>query len=351
MILPVKTVAIDCRFAHLSVGIGRYTREIVAHLLQCKDAIAYVLIVLPEGEAWAQSLPGSPRIVLSRSPHYSLREHFEIPRLLRSAGVDLLFSPHFTTPFRCPVPAVITVHDLILHRFPNRAHPLKRFVYRSFFRRSVRRARRVIAVSRFTAAELQSTAGDAAVRKTKVILEGVSPEFVHRSSEEQDAVLQTYGISKPFFLYVGNAKQHKNVQFLIDAFGRISPSPLQLLLVMGGKEAASVRLREGVRYLPHVRDEHLPALYSAATAFVTASLYEGFGLTIAEAAACGCPVIATNRGAIPEVAPPDAVLLPPELEAFAEAMRHPPVTSTPRMFSWKDAAGKTVEVLRQALGS
>ncbi len=344
----MPTIAIDCRFAHLPVGIGRYTRELVTELLKREDNIQYVLIVLPEGEAWADALPHSPRIVVAHASHYSLREHFELRRILKDVHPDLFFSPHFTVPYFCPVPSVVTIHDLILHRFPNRAHPLRRLAYRALFSRSVRRARRVIAVSAFTAMELQKVYDGPVAEKLTVIPEGISPEFVHRSSEEQEGALRAYGISKPFFLYVGNAKQHKNVKLLIDAFTRIDRNDAQLILVMGGKEAASVRLRDGVRYLPHVKDEHLPALYSAATAFVTASLYEGFGLTIAEAAACGCPIIATRCGAIPEVAPPDAVLLPPEIGAFAEAMKKPPVTSSPRQLFWKDAAEKTVEVLKDA---
>ncbi|MFA6038980.1 MAG: glycosyltransferase family 1 protein [Candidatus Peribacteraceae bacterium] len=343
-------VIIDCRFAHLPVGIGRYTREIVSHLVRKDGAMRYVLIVLPEGEQWARSL-SSCQTVVARAKHYSFREQWELPRLIRNAGGDLLFVPHFNAPLRCPVPFVVTVHDLILHRYPNGASPLRRIAYRFLFAQALRRASRIIAVSAFTAGELRSLYGEQVADKTAVVREGVAGAFHRRGEEEQEAVLKRYGIRKPFFLYVGNAKEHKNVPLLLDAFARLSPTPSSLVLVLAGPEAGRIRVREGVMVLPGVPDEHLPALYSAADAFVTATRYEGFGLPVAEAAACGCPVIAANAGAIPEAAPEGTVLLPHTVDAFTQAMRNPPAALPPRMLSWEAAAEETGRVLLDVIRS
>lgn len=344
-------IGIDCRFASSPHGLGRYTREIVAHLLKRDDPFDYVLFVSPDALPWARSLPGSPTIVPFLAAHYSMSEHWVLPRKLRAAGIDLLFSTHFNVPLRCPVPFVVTIHDLILHRFPNSASFLKQRAYRLLMRHAVLRARGLIAVSRFTASEIGETYGSAAAKKVTVIGEGVDSSFRSRTREEQDAVLSRYQLTRPFFLYAGNAKEHKNVQMLIDAFAQAAIPGATLALASRGKETNTLNMKENVRLLPNVADEDLPALYSAAAAFVTASLYEGFGLPIAEAGACGCPVIATNRGSIPEVAPPGSVLLEPTVEAFAEALRHPPTPQeTSSRWRWDTAAEETVNVLKQALG-
>ncbi len=348
--LPVNAVAIDCRFAHLPVGLGRYTREIVHHLAQREDGLRYVLIVLPAGEQWAGSQQRCTVLTASAQP-YALREQWELPRLVRRAKAGLLFVPHFNAPLSCPVPFCLTIHDLILHRYPNRASFPRRIAYRFLFSRAVRGAQRIVAVSRFTAAELRALYGEEVSVKVSVVHEGVAPAFHPKSEEEQEAVLRRYGIRKPFFLYVGNAKEHKNVPLLLDAFSRLSPTPSSLVLILVGSEAKRIRVREGVKVLPGVPEEHLPALYSAATAFVTASRYEGFGLPVAEAAACGSPIITTAAGALPEVAPEGTMFLPSTVDAFTKAMENPPAPLPPRAFSWERAAEETAGVLRRCLGT
>lgn len=348
----MTTIGIDCRFAATESGLGRYTRELVAHLLRRDDALRYALFVRDPSEPWLASLPPSPRSSLhtTRSPHYSLSEQLRFPLSIRSAGADFFFSPHFNVPLLCPVPFVVTVHDLILHRFPNEASPLRRIAYRTVMQHAVARARAVIAVSRFTGDEICGAYGERVRSKIAVISEGVSEQFRRRPQAECAAVLAKHGLPAAFFLYVGNAKQHKNVQTLIDAFAAAGDPQAHLVLVTGGGEASRLRLRERVRLLPDVDDADLPVLYSAARAFVTASLYEGFCLPVAEAAACGCPIVATRRGAIPEVAPPGALLVEPTIEALARALRAPPLEAAERRNgSWSDAAEQTAAVLAAAL--
>lgn len=275
-----------------------------------------------------------------------------LPGILRRTKADLLFSPHFNVPLSCPIPFVTTIHDLILHRFPNRSSPLRQWAYQFLMKRSALLARSIIAVSNFTASEIRQIYDQEIASKITVIPQGVGEQFRPASHEEQDRVRKTYALAKPFFLYVGNAKEHKNVSGLIEALRLLQDSTLDLVLVTGGREAESLTLSEGIRWIPSVPDADLPALYSAARAFVTASLYEGFGLPIAEAAACECPVIASNRTAIPEVAPPDAILLEPTVDAFTEAMRSAPSRRQPvPQRSWVDAAAKTADVLAAALRS
>ncbi|TSC57568.1 MAG: group 1 glycosyl transferase [Candidatus Peregrinibacteria bacterium Greene0416_19] len=348
----MKTVGIDCRFASTRSGLGRFTRELVTHLLRRDDPWRYVLFARNPHEEWLHELrPARCQLQAASFPHYSLSEQLRFPRMIYSARIDLLFSPHFNVPLLSPVPTVVTIHDLILHRYPNEAPLRRRLAYRFLFRSAVRRARRVLCVSQFTADELCAIEGEELRPKITVTLEGVSPRFHPLRPDDCQPVLRRYGIRESFFLYVGNAKQHKNVQMLIDAYASLRDPSTSLVLVTGGKETSRLRLVDGVRLVDAVSDEDLPALYSAARVFVTASLYEGFCLPLAEAAACGCPIIGTRRGAIPEVAPPGALLVDPTLEAMSAALASPPpaAPAPERKWTWEAVAEHAARVLGQCL--
>ncbi len=345
----MKTIAIDCRFAALPVGLGRYTREVTTALLR-RGGFRFVLLVKSCDEAWIpRDVSRPPAIIEAPFPHYGVAEQLRLPGLIRDAHADLLFSPHFNVPLRATVPVVVTIHDLILHRYPNAASAFKRAAYRFMMRSAVKKAERVIAVSGFTAGELAAVYGPDIAAKTTVVHEAVSPSFAPAPSSRQADVRARYGLEKPYFLYVGNAKQHKNVQMLIDAYSALRDPSQELVLVTGGREAGSLRLVPGVSRIAGVPDDDLPALYSAARCFVSASLYEGCGLPVLEAHACGCPGIVTDRASFPEEAPPGTALIAPTIDAFAAAMREPPAwkpAATKR--SWDDVAAETAEVFSGA---
>lgn len=332
----MQKILIDCRFAALHVGLGRYTRELVTHLYKQSSSNQYVLLVRNQQEEW---IPKDAQTVEADIPHYSLQEQTVLPKIIRLSGADLFFCPHFNVPFFCPVPFIVTVHDLILHRYPNHASLLKRIAYHCIIGNAVRKAKSIVAVSNFTAQELSQVYGSSIAKKTIVIHEGVSDIYHPLYEKVIEVVLQKFAITRPYFLYVGNAKEHKNVQILIDAFHDANLHEADLLLVSGGPEAASLTLGANVRILPSVSDRDLPALYSGANALVTASLYEGYCLPVAEALACGCPVIASNRTVIPETADGHAMLIEPTREAFAKAFLHPPTDRARYVVgTWEKAA-------------
>lgn len=345
-------IGIDCRFAATNSGLGRYTREFVKHLLKRGDNIVYVLFVHSTEESWLKQLqkPSTFNLQPATARHYSLAEQVRLPSLIKRASLDLYFAPHFNVPFRCSVPFVVTIHDLILHRYPNQAGAFKRAAYRMLMRNAVTKARSIVAVSKFTAKELSDVYGEKVRSKTTVIYEGVSDSFYPRSTQEQEQIRRKYHIERPFFLYVGNAKEHKNVQMLIDAFSNLSDPNVELILVTSGKEAAALTPTNGVRCIEHLSDEDLPALYTAARAFVSPSLYEGFGLPILEAQACGTPIIAVRSSSVPEVAGPNALLVEPTIEQFTAALRNPPRASgSSQKWSWDEAAAATASLLRRAI--
>ncbi|HLD71038.1 MAG TPA: glycosyltransferase family 1 protein, partial [Candidatus Peribacteraceae bacterium] len=333
----MRRIGIDCRFASVPAGLGRYTRELVQELTKHPN-IHFVLFVRSKSEDWIPR-SGSVKIVETTIPHYSLSEQFLFPSLIKAEQLDLFFAPHFNVPLMVPCPFVATIHDLILHRFPNEASPLKKLAYRVLMRACMRRSKALIAVSEFTASEIQSFYGPQARIKTVVIPEGINPDFKAPAPDVIETVKRKYHLTKPFFLYVGNAKQHKNAQLLLKAFQVLGDTSKELILVTGGKEAKHLRLPSGARILSAVPDSELPALYASALCFVTASLYEGFCLPLLEARACGCPVIACNLSAIPENAGPDAVLIKPTIDALIEAMRSPPKRSEAELLpDWKEGA-------------
>lgn len=294
-------------------------------------------------------------------PHYSLKEQFALPRIIKSSGIDLLHVPHFNAPLNCPVPFVVTIHDLILHKYPNEASCLKRMAYKLLIRNAVKKSKHIIAVSNYTADEIAKTYGKQVREKISVIYEGVSPEFrpVTPLRPATHSLRRGYAgqASKPFILYIGAAKQHKNVQTLIDA----CPDDMTLVLVTGGKEVAKLHPRSNTRIMENVSNEELPSLYSCATCFVTASLEEGFGLPALEAMACGCPVVASNRASLPEICGSHAVLVEPTVEGIRDGINEQCKMNNEQLrgelvlyagsFSWEKMAEETIKIYQRTLGS
>ena len=347
----MKRIGIDCRFAGIPCGLGRYARELASALLARDDAVEYVLIVRSNTEEWLSELPGKPSIVEFPHPHYSFAEQLRLPLLLQTLRLDLFFAPHFNVPVACPVPYVVTIHDLILHRFPNQASLIKQAAYRFLLRAVVRRAAQIITISDFVQDELVHVYGSCIQTKATRVYEGVDPRFTPSSDQGVKRMHNSYNLNTPYYLYVGNAKQHKSVQDVVRAFTELPSSDAELILVCGGKEAADLQLPEGVRILRNVPDTDLPALYTGAICFVTASKYEGFCLPAAEARACGCRIVATDNTAIPEAAGPHATLVPPGnisqlTQALQSARTASPVASE-RPFTWEETAKQTAAILLQ----
>lgn len=340
-------IAIDCRFASLPVGIGTYTRSLIPRLIEHLSGHHIVLLVRGN-ERWQKDLPNHVTYVTIRAKHYSLLEHFEIPFRLKQVSADLFFCPHFNVPFRCPCPFVTTVHDLILHTYPNQASFHKIFAYRKLMKYAVTHARKIIAVSSFTARSVEKEYGCG--NRLSIVHEGVDKEFSRPSEDACARTLAKYKLQPGYFLYVGGSKEHKNVQLLIDVHAHLNRGT-QLVLVTCGKESRELELRGNVKLICDVGYRELMALYGKARCFVTVSKYEGFCLPVLEARACGCPVIASNVTAIPEVAGPNTVLIPPTRDELRTALKIPPTQSDPvdPKYNWEDAASKTADILLSAL--
>jgi glycosyltransferase involved in cell wall biosynthesis len=267
--------------------------------------------------------------------------------------------------------SVVTLHDLAFLLYPGTHTPASRAYYAATGE-SVRRAQRVVAVSQRTASDAVRLLGVDPAR-VRVVYEAAGPEFAPRPREALLPLAARLGIpiDRPYLLFVGTLEPRKNVPLLLDAFARVRSSIDAHLVIVGARgwldePIFAAHARSGVADAAHfvgwLDEADLAVLYSHAGVLVLPSLYEGFGLPVLEAMACGAPVVSSNAGPLPEVAGDAAVLLPP-VDATLWADTLVSILSQPRraadlrarglaraaQFSWDRAALATREVYREAL--
>lgn len=218
------------------------------------------------------------------------------------------------------VPMVATVHGMASLHVPGVRKPMAELVWRSRVGRLISKSAAVITVSHSSARDLSAHFGIAATR-LHVIPHGVDHERFHPSSEDDAALLSPLGLPERFVCYLGNLDPRKNLPALLQAFDRPELSALGVPLVVAGGAAwdsapilAAISGRPHVRYLGRISAELVAPLLRAATLFAFPSRYEGFGLPVLEAMACGTPVVTSDRGSLPEVTG-DAALTVSDLSA------------------------------------
>ena len=328
-----------------------------------------VLTPHPDRLRAIMELPPSATIVRVRPATSVLRIPFGIPSAVRRYRSEVLHVSYVAPP-AVACPTVVTVHDLSYLAYPQSLSPRARLILTNLVPFSVRRAARVIAVSRFTRDDLVRRYG-IAEEKISMIHEAAGPAF--QPIDDAGSRPLPEGVTQPFVLAVGNLEPRKNLARLIEAFAALAREPgvtAKLVLVGRAKGQADALarlveqhgLRERVVFTGFVEERELVRLYNRAAVFVYPSLYEGFGLPPVEAMACGCPVVASNVTAMPEVLGDAALLVDPtSTYALAEAMREvlgrEGLASDLRVrglrqaarYSWAKAAEQTGEVYRKAV--
>ena len=326
------TIGIDARKVQ-DFGIGTYIRNLVAGLAEIDDENCYVLFTGSQGRDSFDGLPDNFRLVVERSPVYSARELMALSWRLFRLRLDLYHATHYVLPLATPSRVVVTIHDIIHLLYPQFLPNRLAFVYaQRMMRRSLTGADRVIAVSENTRSDLTEYFGvDGS--DIEVIYNGVDDAFRERLSEEDlDRWLRQLDVRRPYLLFVGNPKPHKNLDRVIRAYARACETAEidAPLVCVGDRTAAQFKLRQRaqqlgvgdrVRLLGHVAQEALPALYQGASLFLYPTLYEGFGLPVVEAMASGTPVLTSNTSALKEIAGGHAHLVDPlDTERMARAI-------------------------------
>jgi len=307
-------IGIDCRMWGQGFGIGRYISELITHILKEPPTHTYTLFFDATFSKQAYdnvALPTHAHKVLVDAPHYTVREQTSFVRALVRTRCDLMHFPHFNVPLACRKPYIVTIHDMTHHKFPGRkkSRVFHRIAYRGIFAHAVRHAQHVIAVSQSTQDELTGYFGK--LPPTTVIAEGVSERFMPQSTDGIRQVNQKYGIVEPYMLFVGEWRRYKNIPFLIAAFELLLTQHPDMRLVLAGKpDPWYPEIMRAVAASPAVRAIHtpgfvdegdLPALYSGARLFALPTRYEGFGLIVLEALACGTPALVSPLAALKEL--------------------------------------------------
>lgn len=259
-----------------------------------------------------------------------LWEQLALPGLLRRSGAGWLHAPAYLAPLAAPCPVVLNVYDLHALDTPERCRPLNRWNFRLLLPASIRRARRILVPSDYTARAVARRFPSVSGRIRHIPL-GIAPRF--RPGSDCPATLSRPNGEPPYLLSVGNIEARKNLPVAVEALRslRARGFPGLRLVVAGRATTGGDALREAVRNLGledavelrgYVRDDELPALYSRAAAFVYPSVDEGFGLPPLEAMACGCPVVCSRATALCETVGDAALLFGPDSpDELAVALR------------------------------
>ena len=366
-------VAIDARLlAYQSAGTSTYIRGIVQGLREAEPGLDLLAIASRKDPALS-GLDDTPRR-LAWTPSHHRWERWTLGVELANLAVDVLHSPDFIPPARLGRrwARVITVHDLAFLRFPDLLTPDSRRYYGQI-NRATTEAERIIAVSESTRSDLLSFLSPSLADKITVVPEGVASAFSPGHPDESRVTIQDrFGIATPYFLFVGTIEPRKNLPRLIRAFQEFQ-AKLRLpdvCLVIAGRRGwlaeetdhALAAAGDSVKYVGRVPLVDLIALYRGALALILVSLYEGFGLPVLEAMACGTPTLVAGTGSLPELVGDAGVVVDPEDEAAivsallrlwidaewrGELARRGLIRS--QSYRWPEVARQTADVYRQAV--
>jgi glycosyltransferase involved in cell wall biosynthesis len=356
-------------------GNATYTRHLISELFRADGADDFALFARNPAHPFYRSLPprGRSRVIRTIQGRGLGRVGWTLGRDAARERVDALHVQYFA-PLRHRERLVATVHDLAFLHLPESFPPGLRLAMRTLIPRTIRLASRIVTGSEFSRRDIEARY-PASRGKITVIPQGVDTRFHPRSAEETRAVLGRYGLEPGFLFSVGRLNLRKNLARLLRAYERMRDHGTAAVpLVVSGKPdyghdetppaGWTVAPMVGVRWMGLIPDEDLPAFYSGAAVFIYPSLFEGFGLPVLEAMACGTPVVASDRASLPELTGDASLLVDAEsVDALAEAIARVVADQSlaqdlrrrglerSRRFSWKETASRTLAVYREVCQS
>lgn len=306
-------IGLEARWLQVeTTGFGKYALNLLRELNGI--ASGHDFLVYLKGRCESAGLFASTRmrpVVIPLPPPFYKQIGIPGDIICHDRRLDL-FHFLYNAPSLCtPCPFVLTLHDLSYLHVPEMVSWLKRTTTWWQLKLKAARAKRIITISDNSKRDIVNYLRIPETR-VDVIYHGIEPTFAPASSDRKRALVEKYGLVKPFLLYVGTYLPHKNLETLMRAFAQLTSSwrgPLELVLAgKQGRNSSNIKnvveqlsLGDRVRMLGFVPDEDLPALYSLCTSFVYPSRYEGFGLPLLEAMACGAPVVAARSSCLPEI--------------------------------------------------
>ena len=336
-----------------ATGVENYTKNLILNLK------IRPIIIYSKEKIDLSIFKDFPKIHWKRKHFLGSTSFYAFFKPLRT-NLDLVHCPTVSTPFFCKskTKLILTVHDLIPLIFPQ-YHNLRRNIYfRLFLKPALTRADKIIAVSNNTKADLIKYF-HLSEAKIKVIHLGVDNKFKPTINKE---ILIKYNLPTDYLLFVGTLEPRKNLERLIQAYNSLHITQKLVIVGKKGWDYKKLLKHKNIQFTDYVEEKDLPAIYSQAKLFIYPSLYEGFGLPVLEAMACGCPTITSNLSSLPEVAGDAALLINPySVQDIARAINKLLNNSQLRLelsrkgliqskkFTWKQCAAQTYQLYQEVL--
>ncbi|TBO44286.1 glycosyltransferase family 4 protein [Pedobacter kyonggii] len=353
-----------------------YLVEALSSLESNCHKIEVLLSTKYEGTILESKSLGIKRVDISTFGRYSriYLENFMLPSYLHKNKFHLYHSPGYVLPLFLKTNSIITIHDLIALDYPDLCQNETAIYYNLLLAKSINSARKIIAVSNTVKKDIINKFPKINEDKIHVIYPGIDSRFSRVTDQIfLDSVIFKLKLPDRFLLFVGNLEPKKNIDAIIKAYDELKKQTLtrHKLVIVGkpGWKYASIfnlvksrNLQNDVLFLGYIDDAYLPAIYSLADMLIFPSFYEGFGIPVIEAMACGCPVIISNKGALPEISGGICLQVDPfSISEILNAIRILMQDSEQRelisnkglkwaeRYTWQTAADKTFQVYKEAI--
>jgi glycosyltransferase involved in cell wall biosynthesis len=303
-------------------GVGYYTENMMGAIMRLEPRHGYVLFSNRDLSRCWQPPDGIEHTRAGRDfPVRALWMQTSLPLTMRRVRPDLCHFTNYLAPLYSPCPYVVTMYDMSVFLTP-KMHNLKKHVLdRTLIPIVARRAGAILTISESAKRDILRCLKGIPRNKVRVVMGAASPHFHPADGVAVEEVRARYGLRKPYVLYVGTIEPRKNLPRLVEAFARLKAQGLpHKLAIVGQAGWGSVPLQDAINdhglrgevvFTGYVPESDLPPLYTGASVMAFPSLYEGFGLPVIEAMACGAPVVTSHTSSLAEVAGDAALLIDP----------------------------------------
>lgn len=372
----IHNIALDARFWRKdTAGIGRYSRELVHNLAKIDHVNQYTVILTDKDSSeWDVNQANFHPVILPIN-HYSLSEQTRFLAWLNKQNFDLVHFLNFNHPILYKKKFIVTVHDLTLFKFPadnKKRSALRKLAFYNVFKHAVKKANKVIAISKHTLKDTREYFNTEESR-LKLVYEG-GPEITS-INYKHDSIIKYLNTDSPYFLFVSQWRPHKGIITLVQAFNEFKNEyhTNHKLVLLGNQKVATNEIINSISQSPFrsdiivpgfAPDELLPSLYHYSSAFIVPSEYEGFGLPVLESYSYQAPTIVAHNSSLIEVAGEGALYFPTQdSHALCEQMNN--IISNDKLradqithglnqlniFSWQKCAKETLETYLEVLSN